>query len=166
MDRYPEHPGYLDAVAERVRTGLDWFPEERRADVVLLFSAHSLPKRFIDEGDPYVSEIERTVAGVRARLPESHPWRLSYQSRAGPVEWVGPDTAAVIAELGREGVRDVLAIPIAFVSDHIETLQEIDLRYAAEAKDAGIGTFRRSESLNDSATFLDALADLVTEAIP
>jgi ferrochelatase len=165
VDRYPEHPGYLEAVAEKVRAGLGAYPEDRRAGATLLFSAHSLPQRFVDEGDPYVNEIEATVAGVLARLPEGQPWRLSFQSRAGPVKWVGPETSEVIEELARDGVEDVLAVPIAFVSDHIETLQEIDLLYAGQARDLGISGFSRSKSLNDSPTFLAALAELVTEAV-
>jgi ferrochelatase len=112
-----------------------------------------------------VDEVERTVAGVRARLPDGQPWRLGFQSRAGPVKWVGPDTSDVIGRLGQENARSVLCVPVAFVSDHIETLQEIDLLYAGEAREAGIEDFRRSESLNDSPSFLEALADLVTEAL-
>ncbi len=166
VDRYPEHPGYLEAVAERVREGLAGFPEERRGRVVLLFSAHSLPERAVREGDPYVAEIERTVAGVRARLPAEQPWRLGFQSRTGPVRWVGPDTAEVLRDLGREGVREVLVVPAAFVSDHIETLYEIDLLFAEDARAAGIADFRRAPSLNDSPTFAAALADLVLEAAP
>jgi ferrochelatase len=164
IDRYPEHPGYLDAVAERVHEGLAGFPAERRRHVVVLFSAHSLPERFVREGDPYVAEVERTVAGVRARLPAGQPWRLGFQSRTGPVRWVGPDTAEVLRDLGREGVREVLVVPAAFVSDHIETLYEIDLLFAEDARRAGIADFRRAPSLNDSPTFLAALADLVLEA--
>ncbi|MHC4471620.1 MAG: ferrochelatase [Planctomycetota bacterium] len=165
VDRFPEHPVYLDSVAERVWAGLKRWPAEQRADVVLLFSAHSLPQRLVDEGDPYVVEVKRTIEGVLARLPHGQPWRLGFQSRAGPVQWVGPDTSDVIRRLGQENVRGALCVPVAFVSDHIETLQEIDLLYAGEAREAGIETFRRSESLNDSPTFLEALADLVEEAL-
>ncbi|MCU0725900.1 MAG: ferrochelatase [Planctomycetes bacterium] len=158
VERYPEHPGYLDALALKVREGL-------RPESVVLFSAHGLPEKLVRAGDPYVGEIERTVAGVRARLPAGTPWRLGYQSRVGPVKWVGPDTEEVIRDLGREGARDVLAVPVAFVSDHIETLQEIDILYAGVARAAGIPSFRRSGSLNDSPAFLEALADLVLEAV-
>jgi ferrochelatase len=158
VDRYPDHPGYLDALAEKVREAL-------RPETTVLFSAHGLPERLVRSGDPYVREVERTVAGVRARLPAGTPWRLGFQSRVGPVKWVGPDTEAVIRDLGREGARDVLAVPVAFVSDHIETLQEIDILYAGVARAAGVPSFRRSASLNDSPAFMRALADLVLEAV-
>jgi ferrochelatase len=165
IDRYPTWPGYLDAVAENARASLETVPEERRAEAVVLFSAHSLPKKFINEGDPYVDEIEACVAGVRERIGLNRPWLLSYQSRTGPVEWVGPGTGEVINELAQRKVRDVVVIPIAFVSDHIETLYEIDLLYGDQARRLGIDGYRRSESLNDSPRFLDALADLAEDAL-
>jgi protoporphyrin/coproporphyrin ferrochelatase len=165
IDRYPTAAGYLTAVATNAQLCLSEVPEERREKAVVLFSAHSLPKKFIDEGDPYVEEIEASVLGVRERLGLERPWRLSYQSRTGPVEWVGPGTETVIEEMAAEGVRDVVVIPIAFVSDHIETLYEIDMLYGDQARELGIDGYRRSESLNDGPHFLDALADLAEEAI-
>ena len=165
VDRYPTHPAYLDAVAENAKACLGTVPEERRADATVLFSAHSLPKKLIDEGDPYIDEIEACVLGVRERIGLDQPWLLSYQSRSGPVEWVGPGTGDVITLMAERNVRDVVVIPIAFVSDHIETLYEIDLLYGDQARELGIDGYRRSESLNDSPRFLDALADLAEEAM-
>ncbi len=165
IDRYPTHPGYLDAVAENAKACLRTVPEDRRGRATVLFSAHSMPQKIINEGDPYVDEIEACVAGVRERIGRDQPWRLSYQSRSGPVEWVGPGTEAVIKEMAERKVRDVVVIPIAFVSDHIETLYEIDLLYGDQARALGIDGYRRSASLNDSPRFLDALADLVVEAL-
>ncbi len=165
VDRYPTEPTYLDAVAENLKACLMTVPEERRADATVLFSAHSLPQKLIEEGDPYVDEIEACVRGVRERIGEEQPWLLSYQSRSGPVSWVGPDTRDVINEMAERKVRDVVVIPIAFVSDHIETLYEIDLLYGDQARELGIDGYRRAESLNDSPRFLDALADLAEGAM-
>lgn len=165
IDRYPTHPGYLDAVAGNAMACLETVPADRRHEATVLFSAHSLPKKFINEGDPYVDEIEACVEGVRERIGLDQPWLLSYQSRSGPVEWVGPGTEDVINEMAKRKVRDVVVIPIAFVSDHIETLYEIDLLYGDQARELGIDGYRRSESLNDSPRFLDALTDLVVEAL-
>jgi ferrochelatase len=156
------HPSYLDALAGRVRACLDTFPAGSRP--TLLFSAHGLPKHFIDDGDPYCEHIRVTMEGVRARLPEL-PHALGYQSRVGPVEWIRPSTEEVIDRLGREGVKDALVVPISFVSDHVETLYEIDMLYGDQAKRVGITNFRRTEGLNDFPPFLDALAAIVEPAL-
>ncbi len=164
IDRWADHARYLDVLAAHVEEGLRHWPEERREHVSVLMSAHSLPMSFVREGDPYPGEIERTYAGVVARLRAPRPrCRLAYQSQTGPVQWLGPQTEDVIRELGREGRREVLIAPIAFVSDHIETLSEIDIEFAAVAFASGIAEFRRVESLNLDPRFLDALADLVAE---
>ncbi len=130
----------------------------------LLFSAHGLPQRIVDEGDPYVDEIRATVAGVTARLREScgEPL-LSFQSRVGPVRWLAPSTATTIARLGGEGVRSLVIVPVSFVSDHIETVHEIDVVLAAAARAAGITSFVRSEALGVRPDFVDALARLVLD---
>lgn len=161
IDRWATLSGYLDAMADRVRRGLMGYPAADRKRVVLLFSAHSLPISFVQAGDAYVGEIEATVAGIRERLPPGNPWRLAWQSRVGPVKWVGPGVEEVLAELAGEGRRNVLAIPVSFVGDHVETLYEVDLLFGERAKELGIEGFRRIESLNDDPAFLDALADLV-----
>lgn len=160
IERWPELPGYLDALSDHVRRAIMEYPSADRKGVFLLFSAHSLPMSFVDDGDPYVSEIEKTVAGIRERLPKKNPWRLAYQSRTGPVKWVGPGTDEVLRELAAEGVKNVLVIPVSFVSDHIETLYEVDLLFGDEARELGISGYRRIDSLNDDPRFLDALADL------
>jgi ferrochelatase len=162
IESWYDHPAYLDALASRVRACLDTFPAGSRP--TLLFSAHGLPKHFIDDGDPYCEHIRVTLDGIRARLPEL-PWTLGYQSRVGPVEWIGPSTEEVVDRLGREGVKDVLAVPISFVSDHIETLYEVDMLYGDQAKKVGIVNFRRPEGLNDFPPFLDALASVVEPAL-
>jgi ferrochelatase len=158
IDIWYDHPGYLDALALRTKEALARFAPD--APPTLLVSAHGLPKHFIEAGDPYCEHIRITVEGVLARLPKL-PHVLGYQSRVGPVEWIGPSTDEVIRTLAHDGVRDVLVLPISFVSDHIETLYEIDMLYADQARALGITNFRRVESLNDFPPFLDALAGLV-----
>jgi ferrochelatase len=158
IDVWYDHPGYLDALALRAKAALARFAPD--APPTLLVSAHGLPKHFIEAGDPYCDHIRITMEGVLARLPRL-PHVLGYQSRVGPVEWIGPSTDEVIRTLAHDGVKDVLVLPISFVSDHIETLYEIDMLYADQARALGITNFRRVESLNDFPPFLDALAGLV-----
>jgi ferrochelatase len=169
VDRYPEEPAYLDALAATVRESLAGFPAETRDGVVLLFSAHGLPQRFVDAGDPYVAETRATVRGVLERLGVPNRHALAYQSRTGPVKWIGPGTDEVLRTLGREGVRGVLVVPVSFVSDHIETLYELDQLFAGEARRAGIEDYRRTPALNTRPAFIEALAGLVErhlEAVP
>jgi ferrochelatase len=160
IDRWPDHPAYLDALAHQVIRGLEQFPAERRGEVELLFSAHGLPESFIRKGDPYVHDLELTIAGVLARIGGQRPWRLSFQSRAGKARWLEPATDDVLRLLARTGRKDVLAIPISFVSDHIETLYEIDILFGDEARALGLN-FHRAPSLNTEPLFIEALAQLV-----
>jgi ferrochelatase len=150
------HPLYIDALAdllEKALLGLD--------GAHVLFSAHSLPRKFIDEGDPYDEHVRATIEALMARF--DRPWSLGYQSRSGPVEWLGPPIEEVIARLGREGVREAVVVPVSFVSDHIETLYEIDMFYKDVAREAGI-RLARTESLNIHPMFIRALEDLVLTA--
>ena len=153
-------PDYLDALANRVKEGLQKFHELVRDEVTILFSAHALPQKFIDRGDPYLKHVESTVAGVMDRLG-ANPWQIGFQSRSGPVKWMEPDTLELIDQLGAAKAPGVLIVPISFVSDHIETLQEIDFEFRMHAEKAGLPRFERCPSLNDSHDFLQALASLV-----
>lgn len=161
IDRWPVHPGFLDAMTDTVREGLERFPAGERDQALILFSAHSLPLDVIDRGDPYPQEIGASVQGVMERLAFSHSYLLAYQSDVGPVRWLGPSTESVLRSLGARGQRNVLVVPIAFTSDHIETLSELDLEYGHVAKQAGIVNYVRTPALNDRPAFLDAMADLV-----
>lgn len=162
IDRFYDHPLYITALAEKVTEGLASFPDPGEVEIV--FSAHSLPQSFIEEGDPYLAHIQETVRLVMERIGErSH--RLCFQSKASKVKWLEPSTEETIQRMGREGMKNVLMVPLSFVSDHIETLYEIDIQYAEEAKAAGIERFVRSESLNSSPLFLECLADLVRKAV-
>lgn len=158
---YAADPLYLDALADTVRTGLAGFPERTRDRVVLLFSAHGLPQRFVDRGDPYVRETEATRTGLLTRLRLPNRQLLGYQSRTGPVKWIGPGTDELLRELGRSGVREVLVVPLSFVSDHIETLYEVDILFAAHARAAGVTDYRRTPTLGSHPLFIEALARLV-----
>ena len=162
IDRFFDHPLYIRALADKVAAGLATFPQG--APVEIVFSAHSLPQSFIDEGDPYLAHIQETVRLVMERVGEaSHT--LCFQSKASPVKWLEPSTQATLERLAGAGCQNLLMVPLSFVSDHIETLHEIDIQYAREAKALGIGCFRRSESLNSSPLFLECLADLVRQAV-
>jgi len=160
ISEWYDWPAYLDALASRVREGLEKFHELVRDEVPILFSAHALPQKFIDDGDPYLEHVQCTVKGVMERFPD-HPWKLGFQSRSGPVQWMEPDTLEVLDQLGAEHAPGALIVPISFVSDHIETLQEIDFEMRMHAEGIGLPRFERAPSLNDNPDFLQALAGLV-----
>jgi protoporphyrin/coproporphyrin ferrochelatase len=162
VERWFDEPLYIQAMADLARTTLERFPGDVRRDVHLLYSAHSLPARYVDEGDPYEDQTRTTVALINARLDIPNKSSLAFQSKVGPVKWLGPDTEDVLRELAGQGVRKVMVIPVSFVSDHIETLQEIDIRYRKLAGDLGIDEFRRVESLNLKPTFIEALAQIAS----
>jgi len=161
VDRFFNHPLYIQALTEKIREGLAQFPD--RSQVDLLFSAHSLPQSFIDSGDPYLDHIKETVRLVMEQLGDVRH-HLAFQSRAGPVKWLEPSTEEMLKNLAAGGCRNLLVVPLSFVSDHIETLYEVDIQYAEEAEGLGITTFRRSPSLNSSPLFIQCLAELVLSA--
>jgi protoporphyrin/coproporphyrin ferrochelatase len=153
-------PLYLEAMADLIRAGLMRFPEKDRTNVRLLYSAHSIPMRSLEEGDPYLEQTRESVALINSRLENTYASTLAFQSKVGPVKWLGPATKDVLADFARNGVAGVLAVPISFVSDHIETLQEIDIRYKKLAVDLGIREFHRVAALNLCPTFIQALATI------
>jgi ferrochelatase len=157
VEQWCDHPSYIDALCEKIEAGItsfDSMPE-------LLFSAHSLPQRLTDEGDPYLEHTIRTIDAVADRIRTE--WHLSFQSKSGPVKWMGPSTEQMLYDLAEKGVKDLLVVPISFVSDHIETLYEIDILYKEMAAKLGIN-LKRTESLNTSPKFIKALVDLVVKA--
>lgn len=155
---WPTHPLYIDALADLLALAIEGATGPISKTPHILFSAHSLPKNFIDEGDPYVEQIKETIAALMSRF--KNPWSIGYQSRSGPVEWLEPSTETEIVRLAASGVKEVVAVPISFVSDHIETLYEIDILYKGLAEDAGI-RLTRTESLNVHPVFIRALEALV-----
>ena len=135
-------------------------------DVHIFFSAHGVPKNYVEvAGDPYQQEIEECTYLIMQTLNRSNSHTLAYQSRVGPVEWLQPYTEDALKELGAKGVKDLVVVPISFVSEHIETLQEIDIEYREIAEEAGIHNFGRVPAPNTNPVFIKALSDLIIDAL-
>ncbi|MEB3241426.1 MAG: ferrochelatase [Synechococcus sp.] len=159
-----DHPGYIKAMAQLIAKEIDACVDPGTAHV--FFSAHGVPKSYVEEvGDPYQKEIERCAELIMEQLGRENPWTLAYQSRVGPVEWLQPYTEEALEELGAEGVKELVVVPISFVSEHIETLEEIDIEYREIATEAGVSNFRRVPALDTDPTFIESLADLVQESL-
>ncbi len=154
---------YLDAVSDRIAEGLSRFPDPD--DVVLVFSAHSVPVSVVEQGDPYRRQIEETVSLVMRRGGWLNCHRLCYQSKVGASKWLQPSLRSTLRELGGHGIKDVCVVPISFVSDHVETLGEIDHEGRELAASVGIARFEMTEGLNDSPMFIEALAQLVMSCV-
>ncbi len=159
VPEFHEHAGYIDALVDAIDEELRAFEDPAGVDFV--FSAHSVPAAIIDAGDPYRRHIERTVelAWTRGAWPGRR--HLCYQSKVGASKWLQPSMHATIQRLAEQGSRDVLVVPVSFVSDHVETLHEIDIEHRAQARAVGIRNFRMVPGLNDSRRFIAVLADLV-----
>ncbi|OKH22203.1 ferrochelatase [Hydrococcus rivularis NIES-593] len=159
-----DSPGYIKAMVDLIVQELEKFSDPDR--VHIFFSAHGVPQSYVDEaGDPYQQEIEECTRLIMKTLNRSNDYTLAYQSRVGPVEWLKPYTEDALKELGKKGIEDLLVIPISFVSEHIETLQEIDIEYREVAEEAGIKNFQRVPALNTHPVFIDALAELTVESL-
>ena len=154
-----DHPKYIDAFAGSIARELRKF--ETPDDAHILFSAHSIPERRVKEGDPYLDQTKQSVELIMDRLGRHNPYQLSFQSKIGPVKWLEPSTNNVIVDLGKRGLKDVLVVPISFVSEHSETLYEIDILYQQLAAKSGITNFRRVPALNSDPAFITALSELV-----
>ncbi len=164
MVRYWCHqPRYLDTQAALVSEILEQLPESERDQALLVFSAHGLPQRVVDHGDPYPEEIEASVAGVMQRLPNPVDHVVAYQSRAGPMQWIGPDTIDVVKSAGEDGRRWLGVVPISFVSEHVETLHELDIELRSVAQEAGILAFHRARCLDVDPVVGPLLADIIQE---
>jgi protoporphyrin/coproporphyrin ferrochelatase len=162
VSSYHDAPGLIEAFASRVADGLSRWPEDERDGVHVVFSAHSLPERVLAAGDPYDAQCRETARLVaeRAGLPEER-WSWSYQSAGRtPEPWAGPDLGEHLEELASRGVRDVVAVPVGFVSDHVEILFDVDIRAQSVAERLGI-RLERPPSLNDDPAFIGALAEIV-----
>src|ERR1700716_135887 len=162
------HPLYIQALVQRIGLILRQFADSSR--IHLVFSAHGLPMSLVEKGDPYPKQIEETVrlvckagSGRYPDWPRAH--LLCYQSRVGPAKWLQPPLTRTIERLGHEGVKEMLVVPISFVTEHIETLHEINIEARAEAKNVGIHTFRMMPAVGDSPLFIAALKDLVLRAV-
>lgn len=156
---YHDHPSYISAMVENIRENLG-DPEGH----FFLFSAHSLPMYVIKEGDPFKRQTEETVELVMKHFPNI-PYTLGYQSRVGPVKWLGPMTDELIRKLAREGVRRLAIIPVSFVCEHSETLYELDIQYRRLAEEVGIKEYIRVPTLRTHPTFIKALGEIVQETL-
>jgi len=164
IDDWHDHPAYIAALADRIKAGLAEIPPPHER-VHLVFSAHGLPEKLIKRGDPYQRQIEETVRlTVKSVGYDDARVHLCYQSRVGPLKWIGPSTEELMKELAGRGVRTVLVVPVSFVSDHLETLYEIDILYKRMAEQLGITGWHRAPSLNDAPLFINALKTIVLEA--
>lgn len=163
IESYHDNPLYIDAVAGRISEALGKFAAGVRGTVHILFSAHGVPVRVIERGDPYERQITETVELLSKRFPNPHS--LAYQSRVGPVKWLGPPTLDEIKRLALEAVKYLLVVPISFVSEHSETLYEVNHLFRKEAARAGIQHFEMMAALNDSPKFIKALSELVINKV-
>jgi ferrochelatase len=163
ITRWHRHEAYIHSLAAQIIEESAKFPDTNSQNIHLLFSAHSVPQSYIENGDPYLRHIEETMKLVCERLGNRYPAHLSFQSKVGPVKWLEPATQQKIKDLAAAGVKQLLTIPIAFVSDHIETLYELDIQYRQLADELQIMHYRRVPALNTRPDFISALADLVCE---
>ncbi|XP_073279202.1 ferrochelatase-2, chloroplastic-like [Primulina huaijiensis] len=163
-----QREGYIKAMGDLIEKELGNF--DRPEEVMIFFSAHGVPLAYVeDAGDPYKAEMEECVDLIMEELEKrriDNAYTLAYQSRVGPVEWLKPYTDETIIELGRKGVKSLLAVPISFVSEHIETLEEIDVEYKELALESGIENWGRVPALGCEPTFILDLADAVIESLP
>ena len=160
IDSYYRDGGYIAAVAERVGQALQRF-SGHASPPHLVFSAHGLPARFVKQGDPYPQQVRESVRLVCRACPPGLDHTLCYQSRIGPQRWLKPGLVETLRNLGRDRVESVLVVPISFVSDHLETLSEINIEARKIALESGIRQFETMTGLNDSPAFISALASLV-----
>ena len=158
-----EHPSYLTAQAKLVEEMVADVPDDQLDRALLVFSAHGLPQRIVDRGDPYPEEIEATVAGLAERLRRPIEYVIAYQSRTGPINWVGPDVRDMVSDAAENGRRWLGVVPISFVSDHVETLYELDIELKAHAAEAGLRNFHRSRCFDTDPIVGPMLADIVEE---
>jgi protoporphyrin/coproporphyrin ferrochelatase len=168
IGQFYNHPRYVQAVVQRIGSILRQFPDSSR--IHLVFSAHGLPMSLVEKGDPYPQQIEETVRLVCEAGAKQYPgWPgmhlLCYQSRVGPAKWLQPPLTGTIERLGHEGVKEMLVVPISFVTEHIETLHEINIEARDEAKKVGIERFRMMPAVGDSPLFIGALKELVLDAV-
>ncbi|MBI3453037.1 MAG: ferrochelatase [Rhodospirillales bacterium] len=160
---YPTEPGFIAALAALVRQGYD--AAQAHGAPRVLFSAHGLPKKVVRAGDPYQSQVEASAAAVAAAATiPGLDWRVCYQSRVGPLEWIGPDTEAEIERAGRDGVPVIVA-PISFVNEHSETLVELDIEYRAHAARHNVPYYVRVPTVSVETAFIGGLARLVRDSL-
>jgi len=163
IESYPRDSGWVMAQADLLRAALAEVGEA--ADLRILFSAHGLPKKIVDAGDPYPEQVEQGAKAIIASLGRDDlDWRICYQSRVGPLEWIGPSTEEEIRRAGKDK-KGLVVVPIAFVSEHSETLVELDIEYAELAHKAKVPFYRRVAAVGNHPLFIGGLASLVQRAL-
>lgn len=165
INEYYLNEKYLSAVNQRINEGLQQFPISEQSNVQFVFSAHGTPVSLVKKGDPYSRQIKETMEAIMKLRNYSHEYHLCFQSKVGPQKWLEPATDQMIEKLAAEGNKNLLIIPISFVSDHVETLYELDIEYRQVAEKAGIKNYVVMKGLNDSNLFIDALYELVKNNI-
>jgi ferrochelatase len=159
------HPGLVAGLAGRIDAALRRFPAGERIDVPVLFTAHSLPERILRDGDPYPDEVRATIDAVTARLPAGQPTAFAYQSQGrSPEPWLGPEVEPTLDALAADGVPGVVIAPVGFLSDHVETLYDIDIEFRARAEKLGL-RLERMPMPNADDDLVDTLAQLVDEQL-
>jgi ferrochelatase len=163
---YPTEPGFIEALAKMTETGLSEAARQApEAKIRLIFTAHGLPTKIVKAGDPYVDQVSATCEAVMARLEtELEEWGLGFQSRVGPVEWIGPSTEELIVDAAEEK-RAIVMLPVAFVSEHSETLVELDIDYRKLAEDRGVPAYVRVPTVATHPAFIGGLARIVRQAL-
>lgn len=167
IDRWYLHNGFIDAVIDKIQQKLAMHDEKTASRFTIVFSAHSVPMKVVEKGDQYISEVSGTIHKVMDKLQQQRgagnplKYVVGWQSKVGFMPWMVPNTSNVIKNLGKRGVKHLLVVPIAFTSDHVETLFEIGQEYKEEAEEVGITNFEYTEGLNGSPIFIQALADIV-----
>jgi len=168
IEHFFDHPSYVQAVVTNIGKCLRQFPDSSR--IHLVFSAHGLPMSLVEKGDPYPRHVEETIrlvceSGPKqfANWPRTH--MLCFQSKVGPAKWLEPSFVATLEKLGHEGVKEMMVVPISFVTEHIETLHEINIDGRTDAKKAGIERYRMMPAVGDSQHFIECLKQLVLRAV-
>ncbi len=165
IKNYHLNEKYISSINQRIDETILNYPENVRNDIHFVFSAHGTPLSLVKNGDPYSFQIKETVEAVMRQRNYSHPYHLCYQSKVGPMKWLEPATDEMIENLSKNGIKNLLVIPISFVSDHIETLFELDIEYKHVADSCGIENYFVMNGLNDSDMFIDALEDEVLKVL-
>ncbi|MEI8135485.1 MAG: ferrochelatase [bacterium] len=158
VKHYHKNPTYIQSFQERIQQALEKFNSNE--NIYILFSAHGTPLDIVKKGDPYSEQIRETMELVVEPFRAQYKYGLSFQSKVGPKKWLEPDTEETIEHLIKEGKKKLLIVPISFVSDHIETLHELNIEAREEAEEAGVEEFIVSEGLNISPTFIRALTEI------
>lgn len=162
IDRWSTNPLLAKCFADNITKEIQQIPEEKRKEMIILFSAHSVPIKAVNRGDPYPSEVGATVHKVMEELDFKYAYQLVWQSKVGPIAWLGPMTDEVLKDYVKQGKKTFVVVPIAFVNEHIETLHELDIEYCKDlANEIGVEIIRRVPAPNDHPIFIEAITNLV-----